>query len=312
MEVFRVPPFPLVTMWDAPEANTDYILYIEDLVDHSFENTEVTSDENAQIEYVIPRAKAQFDRKFLFQIKDIETGEILVDSNLDIIRPYIDPNMLGTTASEIKEYKMYELIARSIIDSVVDGGFYNEKHIIQRVGDGTDYFSIWEDVNRVLKAYENDVLVYDKDAEDPSTNKYEYKITLDNSAIYRVEPIDANLATPYGFNRAESGIVALPRASGDLVHGGYRFVAFPKGYDYLFICDAGYKAIPPDIEIATEMLINDLKCGKLEYFKKYVSSYSTDQFRMQFDKRMFDGTGNFLVDKILENYLALISKPGVL
>lgn len=312
MEVFRVPPFPLVTMWDAPEANTDYILYIEDLVDHSFENIEATSDENAQIEYVIPRAKAQFDRKFLFQIKDIETLEILVDSNLDIIRPYIDPNMLGTTASEIKEYKMYELLARSIIDSVVDGGFYNEKHIIQRVGDGTDYFAIWEDVNRVLKAYENDVLVYDIDAANVEDNQYVYKITLDNSAIYRMEPVDANLATPYGFNRAESGILRLPRASGDLVHGGYRFVAFPKGYDYLFVCDAGYKAIPPDVELAAELLINDLKCGKLDYYKKFITSYNTDNFRVQFDKRMLDGTGNLIVDKILDNYAVNISKPGLI
>ena len=312
MEVLRVPPFPLTTMWDTPEANTDYVIYIEDLVDHSYENIPVTSDSNAQIEYVIPRAKAQFDRRFLFQIKDAVTNEILVDSNLDIIRPYVDPNSLGSNASEIKEYTMYELIARSIIDSVVEGGFYNKKFIIQRTGDGLDYFPLWDDVNRVLKAYENDVLVYDIDAVDPTTNAYIYKVTLDNSALYRVEPVDANLATPYGFNRAENAPLRLPRASGDLVHGGYRFVAFPKGYDYLFITDAGYKAIPPDVERAATILINDLKCGKLDYYQKFITSYSTDQFKMQFDKRMLDGTGNLIVDKILDNYAITIPKPGVL
>ena len=312
MEVLRVPPFPLTTMWDTPEANTDYVIYIEDLVDHSYENIPVTSDENAQIEYVIPRAKAQFDRRFLFQIKDAETGEILVDSNLDIIRPYVDPNMLGTTASEIKEYKMYELMARSIIDSVIEGGFYNKKFIIQRTGDGTDYFTVWDDVNRILKAYENDILVYDIDAANVTDNQYIYKVTLDNSAIYRMEPIDANLATPYGFNRAESGITMIPRASGYLVHGGYRFVAFPRGFDYLFITDAGYKAIPPDVELAAELLINDLKCGKLDYYKKFITSYGTDNFKIQFDKRMLDGTGNLIVDKILDNYVVNITKPGLI
>ena len=41
---------------------------------------------------------------FLFQIKD-DTDEIVVDSNLDILRPYIDYRALGTTATEIQEYK---------------------------------------------------------------------------------------------------------------------------------------------------------------------------------------------------------------
>ena len=314
MELMRVPPFPLVSTWDAPEANTDYIIYIEDLVDHSYETIPVTSDANAKIEYVIPRSKAQFDRKFLFRILDAVTEEILVDSNLDIIRPYVDPSMLGTTPSEISEYKMYELLARSLIDSVVDGGFYNKKLIIQRAGVGGDYYAVWDDVNRVLKAYENDVLVYDIDAVDPTTNQYIYKVTLDNSAIYRVEPVDAvqGTATPEGFNRAESYPLRLPRASGDLVHGGYRYVAFPRGTDYLFIVDAGYKAIPPDIEYATQLLIQDMKCGKLEYYKRFISSYGTDQFKLQFDPELFHGTGNMLVDKILEKYLVKITKPGVL
>jgi hypothetical protein len=311
MEVLRVPPFPLRTMWDTPAANTNYIIYIEDLVDHSYENIPVVSDINAQVEYTIPRAKAQFDRKFLFQIKDAITSEVLVDSNLDVLRPYVDPSALGTTASEIKEYKTYELMARSIIDSIIDGGFYNKKFIIQRTGEGTDYFAVWDDVNRILKAYENDILVYDKDAIDPTTNMYEYRITLDNSAVYRIEPTDLNLATPQGFNRAESSPLKLPRGQGDLVHGGYRLAAFPRGFDYLFICDAGYKAIPPDVELAATILVEDLKCGKLDYYKKFVTNYSTDNFKMQFDKRMLDGTGNNIVDKILDNYVVNIIKPGV-
>jgi hypothetical protein len=43
-----------------------------------------------------------------------------------------------------------------------------------------------------------------------------------------------------------------------------------------------------------------------------MTSYNTDQFRIQFDKAMLDGTGNFIVDKILEKYEANITRPGVL
>ena len=301
MEVLRIPPYPIVTSWDVPEANTDYTIYIEDLVDHSYENVDVTSDANAKVEYIIPRAKAQFDRTFLFQIKD-ETDEIVIDSNLDVLRPYIDYRTLGTTATEIQEYKMLELIARNIIDSVIGDGFYNNKHVVQTVGLGADYFPVWEDLNKVLKVYENNVLVYDID--DPTVGDYQYVVTLDNTAIQRVETDT--------YNRSEAKPITLPVSPGNIAFYGYRGVAFPVGFDYTLILDVGHKAVPPDIEAATKMLIDDLKCGKLDYYNRYVSSYNTDQFRIQFDKTLFDGTGNMIVDKILDKYKKSITKIGIL
>jgi hypothetical protein len=60
------------------------------------------------------------------------------------------------------------------------------------------------------------------------------------------------------------------------------------------------------------MLINDIKCGKLDYYKRYVKMYSTEQFKIEYDKRLLDGTGNILVDKILDKYRNNIVKPGIL
>jgi hypothetical protein len=300
MEVLRTPPYPIVTYWDVPEAYADYSIYIEDLIDHSYENIPVTSTANSQIEYTIPRAKAQFDRVFLFRVTDL-TGEIVIDSNLDVLRPYIDYRKLGSTASEIEEYKMLELTARSIIDSIVTTGFYNRKHIIQTVGLGTDYFSVWEDVNKVLKVYENNELVYDIDT--PETNVYQYIVTLDNTSIQRVEN--------ERYNRAESAPLFMPAGSGNIAFYGSIGAAFPKGYDYTIIIDSGYKAIPPNVEYATKLLIEDIKCGKMDYFKRYVNSYNTDQFKIQFDKSVFNGTGNIIVDKILEPYSKTITKLGI-
>jgi hypothetical protein len=303
MEVLRLPPYPLVTKWDVPLPSTDYVLYIEDLIDHSVETIDVTSDANSQITYEIPQSKAQFDRIFLFRILDT-TGGIVVDSNLDILRPYIDYRTLGTTASEIQEYKMLELVARSLIDSITPDGFYNNKHIIETNGSGSDYFPVLEDVNKVLKVYRDNELIYDVDAEDPSTNEAVYTITLDNSAIIRVE----NGA----YDRAQSAPLRLPMAVGDLGAVGSGGVAFPMHCDFLFVLDVGYKAIPPDVEYATRLLIEDLKCGKLDYYKRFITNYSTDQYRIQFDKSVFNGTGNLIVDKIIENYVTDIHKFGVL
>lgn len=303
MEIMRVPPYPLTTTWNLPIANYTYVQYVEDLIDHSVVETEVTSDANGVVEYVLPLEKVQFDRKFLMRFYDTEHEHILYEENLDVIRPYVDPSKLGTTASEIAEYQMLELVARSLIDTYVNDGFYNHKQIVQATGQGTDYFSLWDDTNRVLKVYENNVLVYDVDT--PEENMYDYIVTLDNSAIQRV--------VNDHYNRAESTPGTYLPAYGDLGNvGSSRTVDFPKGYDYTFILDTGFKAIPADVEYATKVLIEDLKCGKLDYYKRYVTGYNTDQFRIQFDKSVLDGTGNMLVDKILDKYVMTIVKPGIL
>lgn len=303
MEVLRLPPYPIATKWDVPEPNTEYSLYIEDLIDHSVETQDVTSDANSQITYEITQEKAQFDRIFLFRILST-SGQIILDSNLDVIRPYIDYRTLASLPSEIQEYKMLELVARGIIDSVVNEGFYNNKHIVETNGSGADYFPIWEDVNKVLRVYRNNELVYDVDAEDPEQNKEQYTITLDNSAIIRIEegPFDRLQFPPLG----------LQPAGGDIATTGVRGSTFPMNDDFLFVLDVGYKAIPPDIEYSTKLLIEDLKCGKLDYYKRYITGYNTDQFRIQFDKSVLEGTGNMLVDKILSKYLKNITKIGLL
>jgi hypothetical protein len=302
MEVMRVPPYPITTTWTLPIANYTYVQVVEDLVDHSVVETTVHSNANGIVTYVLPLEKIQFDRKFYIKFYDTEHEHILYEENLDIIRPYVNANKIGDTASEISEYRMHELLARAIIDTIIPNGFYNYKKVIQAVGQGSDYFPLWYDTNKILKVYENNVLVYDVDT--PLTNICDYIITLDNSAVQRV--LTGN------WNRAESAPPNLPISIGDLGYFGYNTVSFPAGYDYTFIVDSGYKTIPSDVEIATRALIEDIKCGKLDYYKRYVTSYNTDQFTIQFDKAVFSGTGNMLVDKILDKYSNTILKPGII
>jgi hypothetical protein len=104
----------------------------------------------------------------------------------------------------------------------------------------------------------------------------------------------------------------MPISRGDYIYDEQPYGTFTNGHDYLFVLDEGFRAIPPDVEKATAMLIHDLKCGNLDYYKKYVTSYNTDQFRIQFDKKMLEGTGNLVVDKILDKYMKSITKVGVL
>lgn len=311
MEVLRIPPYPITTDWEVPDADTEYDIYVEDLVDHSFEITQQTSNEESLIQYVLPRAKVQFDREFLFRIIDKTTGEIVVDSNLTVYRPYVDPNMLAVSPADFDKYKELEIVARKIIDAYVNDGFYNHKLVIQQVGQGTDYFPIWHEVSKVLKVYENDILVYDID-DTETTWEYTYKVMLDNSAIYRFPTLIGD--NQFEFNRLEYNPTRTPTAIGDLGFYGRsgQGVAFPKGYDYTFVLDAGYKSIPPEIEIATKYLINDIECGNNSYWNRFTTQYKTDQFDIKFAPEFFGGTGNLTVDKILDNYKSAVVKPGIM
>lgn len=385
MEVLRVPPYPIQTTWSVPEADSAYTIYVEDVVDHSVETLQVTSDSEARVTYSLPRSKVQYDRDFVFRIYENDLlGEIVVDSNLTIYRPYVDPSTLATTASEVAEYKRWEIIARSIIDSYLGNdsangeGFYNHKLIVQTVGQGNDYIPMWHNPKKILKVYENNVLVYNgedvslpvvdtassapagltlietsvahnlvagdfvtlagfeptemngrfevdlvldstsfqikKNSHDivvtqlGTVQRYwarSYVISADNSAIIRLES--------GVYNRSEQAPLQLPSGIGDLNYYGYlKGIAFPRGTDYTFILDVGYKAVPPDIEIATTMLIEDLKCGNNDYYKRFVTQYSTDQFDIKFSPAFLGGTGNLIVDKILDGYKGNVIKPGII
>jgi hypothetical protein len=169
-----------------------------------------------------------------------------------------------------------------------------------------------------LTVHENATLVYDSSEEPKAIGEFNYLITKDKTAITK-DPIELTDA----LNRAERKPARIPLAYSDSISmfdtedsGNVQTissgVAFPEGTDYIFLLEVGHKVVPYDIQDAAKMLINDIKCGKLDYYKRYVKMYSTEQFKIEYDKRLLDGTGNILVDKILDKYKNNISKPWVL
>ncbi len=330
--VLRLPPYPLSITYSVPDETADYILVIEDVAEQSeveeFISGESGLDSTSQgtITYELTGDFVKYDKSYavtVYEDIDGERGDIVLEDNLQIERPYIDPTALArsyneTSATEIAKYKEYESLARAIIDTVVDGFYYRRKYI-EVVGQETDYMPLWDRTHKILKVYENAELVYDLDDPDgPALVDYTFLITKDKTAITK-DPV----AAVDSINRAERRPARLPVASSDSFaifdtedSGNVQTitpgVGFPEGVDYIFLVETGYKVVPIDIQDAAKLLIEDIKCGKLDYYKRYVKNYSTDQFKIEYDKRMIDGTGNIIVDKILAKYVDNIVRPGVL
>jgi hypothetical protein len=329
MNILRLPPYPLSVTYTVPDASTDYIIVIEDVADLTEIEESVTSTANSKITYSLTGDFVKYDKSYAVSIyedagssgADLVRGDIVVEDNLNIERPYVNPTTLATsgTATDIAAYTEYEGLARSIIDSIT-GGFYYNRTYLEVVGQGTDYVPLWKKTHKILKAYENAELVYDLNdtVNGPALKSYTYLITKDKSAITK-DPLE----TTDSLNRAERKYPNIPVAPSDSISlfdtedsGNVQTivpaVAFPEGIDCIFLLETGYKVVPNDITDATKMLIEDIKCGKLDYYKRYIKNYSTDQFKIEYDKRMIDGTGNILVDKILDKYIETIIRPGVL
>ena len=321
MNILRKPPYPLTISYTVPGATDDYLIVIKDnsrnIILHE---GEATSSATFILTYTLPDFFSNYDDSYSLTIyEDLagEEGDIVVEDNLDINRPYVDPSTLGTTATEIAEYRKHEYLARSIIDSIT-GGFYYTTSFIETVGQNTDYLPMWLRPYKILTVYENNELVWD-DAQDPKAlGDWNYLITKDKSAIVKdptqdVGAINYQESNPVGLQLAASDSYEIfdTQDSGNTV-ALKPGVTFPMGADYLLEVETGYKVVPYDIQEATRMLISDIACGKLNYFQRGVVNYSTDQYKIQIEKSALDGTGNILVDKILDKYITNVKKPGVL
>jgi hypothetical protein len=223
--VLRLPPYPLSVTYKVPDETADYILVIEDVP----EQTEIqvfvggesglTSSSEGTITYELSGDFVKYDKSYAVTVyEDIngERGDIVVEDNLQIERPYVDPTKLAienneTSATDIAKYKEYESLARAIIDTMVDG-FYYKRKFLELVGQETDYIPLWDRTHKILKAYENAELVYDVDDIDgPALGDFNYIITKDKTAITK-DPVQATDS----LNRSERRPSRVPLAASEL------------------------------------------------------------------------------------------------
>ena len=293
MEILRVPPYDVVeatlTIPTGFSSQT-FTASITDMADLSVSTQTFVGESDDEFAISL---SAKYDNSYYVEITT-ESGSIVIHDTYEVTRPYVVASTKGTTATEIAAYSANEELARAVIDSIIPDGFYYQKKTLEIPGNGTDYLPMWDKIVKVDSVYENNVLVTDRT----------FGVSRDKTAVVVVvEGTD---------NRSEGAPIMLPAAASDTGVVGYTLLDFPKRNDYRVVIEHGYPTVPSDIVKATELLVNDIECGKLEYYKRYVTSYNTDQFKIQFDKGSFEGTGNLIVDKILSKYHKSITKLGVL
>lgn len=337
MEIIRLQPFPLVFTQGELDPNTDYVVAILD--DHAEDLAEISSesDSNGVISINLPDYFSRYDDEYRIEIylKDGENldgtailGDLVLIDTLTIMRPYINPSTYAETEEDIEQAKVYEAVARAIINSIT-GGFEYKRETVETTGFGSDYLPIPFRLNKIVRVYENGVLVYDADPIDPNwTNAKNYYISDDKASI------TVSIPSSFGFNRRQSKPVYGRNSASDsftlyntndspnysdAIYDTKTFIdlagnnsLFPDGWDYTVIIEAGWPIIPQDIKQATTLIMNDLKCNNIPYINSYIKDYKSDQFTLSFDPGVFKDTGNRIADKILSAYVRPIYRLGVL
>jgi hypothetical protein len=112
----------------------------------------------------------------------------------------------------------------------------------------------------------------------------------------------------YPVEITETGYSIRIVSDDDINEGGKKDIVYPmkgsfyNGYRYQINGIFGWKSVPEKVQSAALMLMKDY-FGKDNIWRaRYVNSVSFGDTDMQFSKLAFRGTGNFYVDKLLDEY----------
>jgi hypothetical protein len=199
MDVLRLAPYDKVDIeYTVPSGYEDIEadVTITDMSDMSETTTTYTGSAGDLWTFTV---SGLYDNQYRVEaVTQIEGSDVkILDETYEVVRPYVDPNTLGTTATEIATATDNEELARAIIDSIIPEGFYYKKIQYETVGLGADYIPLWYDAKKILSVYENNALVSDR----------QFEITKDKTAIQQVYADT--------LNRAESARNVLPAAQSD-------------------------------------------------------------------------------------------------
>lgn len=214
----------------------------------------------------------------------------------EVFTPYayvsdiIDYYNFGTSPSDLN-YKSHdeliyaERLARYQIESYTNQTFGRAWGDQEQFGYGSDAIELVQRMVNVEKLYENGTLVIDY-TQDPVYNTFGYDVELSttNKAL-RI------LKSPYDV------IYDGQMDPTVLYYGRFREHARYKIYGEL-----GWTYVPNDIKFCAIRLVGNILSRDAEWRERYLKKVNLSEISFELDGGAFSGTGDVIVDNILDNY----------
>jgi hypothetical protein len=208
-----------------------------------------------------------------------------------LIRPYATVDRIKELADIPEDstdllLQKLEKRARITIDSILGFGFYKEYKSLDAYGNNTDILQLNENILKVFKIYEDDILNYELDS---SLYQFDYPIEISTSGE-RIKIVNSS--------EKNKEILEYPKFSVFHYDG-----VFKKNHLYKIEGVFGYEYVPPEIELAAALLVEDYLCNDFNIRNKNIIELSNDSYDIKYGSDFATGTGNLMVDNILAKYL---------
>jgi len=223
-------------------------------------------------------------------ISTVQTDFYSIETPYSTVSETIDFLGFGSIPSQInymdpKSIVSAEKVARTIIEGYTGIKFYTYYGAQEIYAIGGNTIQLTERMLRIDQIWENQILVYDG-TQNPVYDTFGYNTEISPTG-YQVRIWYP--AWPDGWNNEMDPEI-------------YEYGRFRDGYLYRFVGQVGYKYVPEDIKLASMLLIQDILSNDYNWRNKYLSKVNLSEISFEMGGGAFDGTGNIVVDNILDQY----------
>jgi hypothetical protein len=195
----------------------------------------------------------------------------------------VRPNDLNYKSAETLQ--QLEKIARTLIHGYSGQTFGRRYGFQEQFGNGSDAIWLTERMISVDKMYENGVLVYDTTVS-PSVNSFGFPIEITPTGK-SIRVVNTGWDVRYD-NQVDPTILYYGR--------------FLNSTRYKIYGTIGWDYVPTDIKLCATLLVGDLMANDAAWRIKYLSEVSMSDTSFKMAGGAFNGTGNLIVDNILDTY----------
>jgi hypothetical protein len=229
---------------------------------------------------------------------EIDGNELTSTENYDVVTPYVSLSKIykeigfgreigDDNYKSIQELSLAEQFARFMIENYTGSKFGKYSGTVACYGQDADVLYVGDRIIDFERLTENNVKVIDR-SENYNNFGFDVEITESHYSIRIVSTGNIN----------EGGKL-------DLVYRPKGF--FNEGWKYDVEGVFGWKKVPEKIQLSALMLIQDFFSKDNAWRAKYVTDVTYGDSDMKFSKLAFKGTGNFFVDKLLDEFRS----PGI-
>jgi hypothetical protein len=292
IEYLRADNTPLTITYTASAYATNVYFEAYDLDTAEFIQSGAATTSGSSIYFITFNADStSYDRNIKLEIITTSSaGAYSEIQNVSLIRPYATWDRIeglasipsGTSSATLLKL---ERKARLSLNAFIGEDFYKQKKSHVVYGNNTDILPLPENLHRIDKIYEDDLLVYERDN---SSVQLDYPVEVSNSKT-RIKIVNTSTKNK---ETAEFPIFSVFYYDG----------VFKKDHAYEIDGIWGWEYVPSDIEQATALLVEDYLCNDFNIRNKNIAELSNDSYDIKYGSDFSTGTGNLTVDNLIAHY----------